>query len=93
MIKDEIITSVCINTGLRRADVQSVIESFLNSVTAAMSTGNEVRITGFGTFKPKERAARVGRNPHTGEKVDIPSRIMPVFEAGKDLKNAVCRNK
>lgn len=91
MIKEDIITAVANDTGYRRTAVSDIVESTINNITSALSRGERVQFSGFGTFEPKKRAARTGRNPHTGEKVAIPARIMPVFTAGKCLKNSVSK--
>ena len=92
MIKDEIITAVCLETGVSRMVTEKVLQSLSNNITKALSRDEKVQFAGFGTFKPKRRAARLGRNPHTGEAVPIPARIIPCFEPGKNLMASVCRN-
>ena len=89
MIKEDIVARVARETGYSRSVVTKVIENTLTNITLALSKGDKVQFSGFGTFEPKKRAARTGRNPHTKEAVPIPARIMPVFTAGKCLKNAV----
>lgn len=91
LTKDDIVTEVSKETGWSRYTVEQIINSTLSKITTAMSHGRSVQFIGFGTFKPKERAARTGRNPHTNEPVSIPARIMPSFEAGKHLKDAVIK--
>ena len=93
LIKEEVVSEVSKDTGIPRFTVDKVINSLLDNITLAMSHGKDVQFAGFGTFKPKERAARTGRNPHTNEKVPIPARVVPSFEAGKYLKNAVMKSK
>lgn len=89
MIKEDVIAKVARDTGYSRYEVSRIIESTLSNITSALSRGVKVQFSGFGTFEPKKRAARIGRNPHTKEAVPIPARIMPVFTAGKYLKDAV----
>lgn len=89
MNKDGLIGIVAGDTGYSRNAVAAIIESTLTNITFAVSRGNKVKLSGFGTFEPKHRAARTGRNPHTGEAVHIPARVMPVFTAGKNLKIVV----
>lgn len=89
LIKEEISNIVCKNTDIPKYAVDKVINSLLDSITLAMSQGNDVQFAGFGTFKPKTRAARIGRNPRTNEEIAIPARVVPTFEAGKRLKTAV----
>lgn len=62
---------------------------FCDLTGAAMKNGDSVRLLGFGTFETKTRAARVGKNSHTGEQIDIPASVVPVFKAGKQLKEKV----
>ena len=92
MIKEDMIARVARETGYSRSVVANVIETTLSNITFALSKGDKVQFSGFGTFEPKKRAARTGRNPHTKEAVPIPARILPVFTAGKYLKNAVEKN-
>ena len=89
MIKEDIVAKVAKDTGYSKQVVTNIIETTLFNITAALSIGDKVQFSGFGTFEPKMRAARTGRNPHTKEAVPIPARVMPVFTAGKYLKNAV----
>lgn len=91
MIKEDMIARVARDTGYSRQVVSNILESTLNNITFALSNGDKVQFSGFGTFEPKNRAARTGRNPHTGEAVPIPARVMPTFTAGKTLKEYVCR--
>ena len=91
MIKDNIINEICRDTGQPHYVVEDVVNSMLNNITLALSQGREVQFAGFGTFEPKHRAARTGRNPHTNEAVPIPARVVPSFKAGKNLKAAVVR--
>lgn len=89
MTKEELIGAVADDTGFSRTIVAKVIDETLLNITWALSKGDKVTFAGFGTFAPTLRAARTGRNPHTKEKVAIPSRIMPTFTAGSNLKSAV----
>lgn len=72
-----------------KAQAQRVIEAVLDTITKTMARGEDVAITGFGTFRVAKRAAREGRNPKTGEKIHIAASIKPKFRAGKALKEAV----
>ncbi len=74
---------------LKRTMVESVIESTLQSVTDALSKGEKVRLVGFGNFLVRTRAARVGRNPQTGEKISIPVSKAPAFVPGINLKKSI----
>lgn len=93
MIKEEVIARVASETGYNRYVVSRIIESTLSNITTALSRGVKVQFSGFGTFEPKKRAARTGRNPHTKEAVPIPARVLPIFTAGKRLKDAVENGK
>ena len=89
VIKEDVVAKVARETGYSRSVVTNVLETTLANITFALSKGDKVQFSGFGTFEPKKRAARTGRNPHTKEAVPIPARILPVFTAGKYLKDAV----
>lgn len=89
MKKDNLISAIVSDTGYSRNAVSTIVESMLTNITFALSRGDKVKLSGFGVFEPKKRAARTGRNPHTREAVHIPARVLPVFTAGKLLKDAV----
>ncbi len=89
MNKQDLISKVADNTGLSKADAGRAVESFLGSVADALKSGETVAIAGFGTFDVRKRSARTGRNPRTGESIDIAASNTPGFKAGKALKDAV----
>ncbi|GAB5388894.1 MAG: HU family DNA-binding protein [Alphaproteobacteria bacterium] len=89
MNRNELITTVADNTGFTKTDTGKVLDGILEAITGAMSSGDEVRLVGFGTFSVSERAASKGRNPRTGEPIDIAARKLPRFKAGTGLKEAV----
>jgi DNA-binding protein HU-beta len=89
MNKGELIESVAAAAGLSRADATRAVDAVLDSVTRALSGGSSVSLVGFGTFTVKSRAARTGRNPRTGEAIQISASRVPGFKAGKALKDAV----
>lgn len=91
MIKRDVVTAVCNTCYYSRAMVENVLDAVLNTVTEAMQRGEKVQFADFGTFEPKKRAARTGRNPHTKEAVPIPARVVPFFRAGEKLKRAVIK--
>lgn len=91
LIKDDIIAMVCRDTWVPQATVRLVLNSTLSNIVQALSRGKEVQFAGFGSFEPKQRAARVGRNPHKNTPVPIPARVVPVFKAGKTFKDAVIK--
>lgn len=77
-------------TGMEtKAAAHRAVEAVFDAITKTMSRGEDVAITGFGTFRVVKRAAREGRNPKTGEKIMIPASVKPKFRAGKGLKEAV----
>lgn len=89
MNKNDLIAAVADNTGLSKADATKAVDGVLESVTGALTSGGEVRLVGFGTFSVANRAASTGRNPRTGESIQIPASKQPKFKAGKALKDAV----
>ncbi len=89
MNKGELIESVAASAGMSRADATKAVDAVLSSVTQTLSGGGSVSLVGFGTFSVKARAARMGRNPRTGEAIHIKASNVPGFKAGKALKDAV----
>ncbi|MBQ7602689.1 MAG: HU family DNA-binding protein [Clostridia bacterium] len=89
MNKQEFIAAVAEATGASMAEVARVINASISQVTTALSKGDDVVFTGFGTFKAVKKAARTGINPATKAKINIPAKVSPVFKAGKALKDAV----
>jgi DNA-binding protein HU-beta len=88
MNKGDLVEAVSKVTCTKKAAAEAV-DLILDSITAALKKGDSVSIAGFGTFKVSERKARTGRNPRTGETIQIAARKAPVFKAGAGLKNAV----
>lgn len=91
MTKSELITKVGEKSGLTKKDASKAIEATIDAVTQALSKGEEVQLIGFGSFEVHKREARKGRNPRTGAELRISARKVPVFRAGKVLKDAVAR--
>lgn len=89
MNKADIINKVHEVLGGTRADAERAVETMIDSVVASLKKGNEVSIAGLGIFSAKMRGARTGRNPRTGETIEIPSMRVPKFRAAKALKDAV----
>ena len=89
MNKGELIDAVANSAGLSRADATKAVDGVLDSITSTLSSGGSVSLVGFGTFSVKARAARMGRNPRTGEAIHIKASNVPGFKAGKALKDAV----
>jgi DNA-binding protein HU-beta len=86
---DDLAAAIAEKTGLSRADAKKVILAFTDIVSDQLATGNQVKLTGFGTFSVRERQARMGTNPQTGQKLPIPAQRTPGFAAGATLKAAV----
>ena len=91
MNKTELIAVAAQAVGMTKKDTERVLNAALDAITAALVSGDKVQLSGFGTFEIKEREARVGRNPHTKESIDIPATIVPVFKASKVLKDTVAK--
>jgi len=87
--KSELIDAIAANADLSKADAGRALDSTLEAVTGALKKGDSVSLVGFGTFAVKERAAREGRNPQTGQTIQIAAAKVPGFKAGKALKDAV----
>lgn len=89
MNKADLVASVADKTGMSKKDTEKIINAVVESVESALARGDKVSLVGFGTFEVRERAARMGRNPQTGQEIRIPATRVPVFKAGKSLKDAV----
>jgi len=89
MNKTDLINAVADASGLSKGDAGSAVEAVMSSISGALSAGDSVALIGFGTFSVKSRSARVGRNPRTGEAIQIKASKIPAFKAGKALKDAV----
>jgi DNA-binding protein HU-beta len=89
MNKAELIDAVAAGANLSKADAGRAVDAVVDAVASALKTGQQVSVVGFGTFSVKHRAARQGRNPRTGETINIPASNVPGFKAGKALKDAV----
>ena len=89
MNKNDLVSAVATSTGLSKSDGARAIDSMLASITGALRDGDEVRLPGFGTFSVRQRNASEGRNPRTGEPIQIPASKLPKFKAGKILKEAL----
>ena len=89
MNKNDLVASIASDTGMSKSDAASAVDGVIDSITAALGRGEEVRLVGFGTFNVAHRRATQGRNPRTGEPIQIPASNQPKFRAGKGLKSAV----
>ena len=89
MNKSELIDKVAVSAELNKASATRAVEAMLDGIAAALKSGDQVTLSGFGTFSVTARASRTGRNPRTGESIAIPASKNPKFKAGKGLKDAV----
>ncbi|MGE4545605.1 MAG: HU family DNA-binding protein [Pedobacter sp.] len=89
MTKADLVNAMAEKAGMSKADTEKAIKAFTDVITEALKAGEKVALVGFGTFSVGERAARVGQNPQTGEKMDIPAAKVPKFKPGKALKDSV----
>jgi DNA-binding protein HU-beta len=90
MRKPELVEAVMKAAGLStKTQSEAVVDAVFDTITKSLSRGEEVALTGFGTFKVSKRSARAGINPRTGEKLQIAAKTVPKFSAGKSLKDAV----
>jgi DNA-binding protein HU-beta len=91
MTKPELISKIASKSGMTNKDSGKVLEAFVEVVSESLAKGQNVQLIGFGSFEVHKRDARKGRNPRTGAELRIPSRKVPVFKAGKGLKDSVAK--
>jgi DNA-binding protein HU-beta len=89
MNKTELLNAVAEASGLTKADATAAVDGVFEAITNALKSGDDVRLVGFGTFSVTDRKASTGRNPRTGEEIQIPASKQPKFKTGKGLKDAV----
>ena len=89
MNKNDLVAAVASSTGLSKSDAAKSVDGVVDSITSALGDGGEVRLVGFGTFSVSHRKATTGRNPRTGEAIQISATNVPKFKSGKTLKSAV----
>ena len=89
MNKNDLINTVAQSANLTKADAASAVDGVFKAISETLKEGDDVRLVGFGTFTVTERRATEGRNPRTGEKIQIPATKLPKFKAGKALKDVV----
>ena len=89
MNKIELITAIAEKSGMTKKDAEKALSAVVETLTEALAKGEKVTLVGFGSFETKTREARIGRNPKTKEAITIPATRVPVFKAGKALKDAV----
>jgi len=87
--KAELIDAVAEGADISKAAATRAVDTVISNITDSLKKGDQVTLVGFGTFSVKDRAARTGRNPRTGEPINIPASKNPSFKAGKALKDAV----
>jgi DNA-binding protein HU-beta len=85
--KSELIASIAEKSGMTKKDAEKALNGFIESVEDALGKEDKVQLVGFGTFEVRVREARKGRNPQTGQEIDIPAAKVPAFKAGKSLKD------
>ena len=91
MNKAELINAAAEKAGLSKKDTEAAVNAAIEVITAALAGGDKVQLVGFGAFEVKKREERVGRNPQTKQTIKIPATKVPVFKAGKALKDAVAK--
>ena len=91
MNKTELISVAAESAGLTKKDTERVMNAAIDAITAALVRGEKVQLSGFGTFEAKARKARIGRNPHTKEAIEIPATRVPAFKASKALKDNIAK--
>ena len=89
MNKNDLVAAVANSSDISKADAAKAVDAVFDTITGSLKKGNEVRLVGFGTFSVTQRAASTGRNPRTGQTIQIPASKQPKFKAGKGLKDAV----
>ncbi|PET69481.1 DNA-binding protein [Priestia megaterium] len=89
MKKAELIDAVAIKSELTKQDSKKVVDALFETISNTLSNEEKIQLIGFGTFEVRERAARTGRNPQTGEEMTIPASKVPAFKPGKELKEAL----
>lgn len=89
MNKTELIAAMAEASGLSKKDCETALAAFITTTENALKAGNKVQLVGFGSFEIKERAAHTGKNPATGEQIEIPASKAPAFKPGKAFKDAI----
>ncbi|MDF9761819.1 DNA-binding protein HU-beta [Peribacillus simplex] len=89
MNKTELVSSVAAQAELTKDDAKKVVDALFETITTTLAKEEKIQLVGFGTFEVRNRAARTGRNPQTGEEIQIAASKVPAFKAGKELKEAV----
>ena len=92
MTKADLVEKVAGRINLTKKQTEVIVKTVFQSITDSLSEGNEVELRGFGSFRIRERNARIGRNPKSGAKVEVPAKKVPFFKAGKELRKIVDDN-
>ena len=88
LMKSDVVEQIAEQAGLSKTQASAAVDAFAATICEALSNGDSVGLIGFGTFETKIRSARMGRNPQTGNPLQIPEKTVPVFKAGKKLRDA-----
>ena len=91
MNKEELVQEVAKKTKVSQKQVDETLGAIIETITKTVAKGKKVTFVGFGTFEPRKRAARTGRNPQTGKELKIPAKTVPAFSAGKKFKELVAK--
>ena len=91
MNKTELIAAIATKAGLSKKDAEKALAATIETITETMAKKEKVQLVGFGSFETKTRAAHTGRNPRTKEEMEFPAKTVPVFKAGKALKDTVAK--
>ena len=89
MNKEELVQEISKKAGVTQKEATEVLASLIDTIQKTVAKGKKVTLVGFGTFEPRKRAARIGRNPQTGKELKIPAKTVPAFSAGKRFKTVV----
>lgn len=89
MTKMDLVERIAKNCGITKKEAEIAVNTFFESISEALDRGERVELRGFGVFKMREKRARMGRNPRTGERVQVPPKRVPCFKPGKELKEAI----
>ncbi len=91
MTKADLIEKVITAADLNKKDAEAAVEAFFRAIIQSLRRGEKIELRGFGSFRLRSRGARVGRNPKTGEKVNVPAKRIPFFKPGKELRELINR--
>lgn len=92
MTKADLIEEVSLAVELTRKESEAIVEAIFNIIVRSLRTGDKVEIRGFGSFRTRQRQPRIGRNPKTGTRVEVPAKRIPYFKVGKELKGGLTKS-